>query len=101
MGFVMPLFQLESNTLGSLSGLTGGALTSCEHRNQPHGNGNGFKPLSLASSVNQQQPNIVANSGNNTRLNSSQKVNTTNENLHLSSALSEVNFKPPNNKANN
>ena len=102
MGFVMPLFQLESsNTLGSMTGaggLNSGTLSSCENRNQA----NGLKQFNLTSSCALMSSNQHHHSGNkdnhtattiNSRLNSSHKINTTNENLHLSSALSEVNFK--------
>lgn len=104
MGFVMPLFQLESsNTLGSMTaagGLNSGTLSSCENRNQA---ANGLKQFNLTSSCalmsSNQNHHSSSNKDNhtattiNSRLNSSHKINTTNENLHLSSALSEVNFK--------
>ena len=81
----MPLFQLESNTIGSINGIAG-ALTSCDNRNQT----NGLKHFNLGQSVN---VNNNAATTINTRLHSSHKAST-NENLHLSSALSEVNFRP-------
>lgn len=62
----MPLFQLETGVMSSGD-------------NQRNG-GHELKKLNQSSTIN-------------TRLNSSQKTGTANENLHLSSALSEVNIK--------